>query len=94
MEWTFRDGTKEVERIPVSIWRLNEKQITKVFVKDKEVSAIRLDPFRETADINEANQVWPLKEMPNRFQLFKQAQVNRNQSSGGNSMQRAQQQQR
>jgi hypothetical protein len=90
IEWTYKDGTKEVERIPVTIWRLNEKQVTKVFVKDKEVSAVRLDPFRETADINEANQVWPLKEIPNRFQLFKQAQVNRFQSSGGNSMQRAQ----
>jgi hypothetical protein len=92
IEWTYKDGTKEVERIPVTIWRYNEKQVTKVFVKDKEVAAVRLDPFRETADINEANQVWPLKEMPSRFQLFKQAQVNRNQSSGGNSMQRAQQQ--
>jgi hypothetical protein len=91
IEWTYRDGTKEVEKIPVTVWRLNEKQVTKVFVKDKEVTAVRLDPFRETADINEANQVWPLKEMPNRFQLFKQAQVNRFQSSGGNSMQRAQQ---
>jgi hypothetical protein len=90
IEWTYKDGSKEVERIPVTIWRLNEKQVTKVFVKDKEVSAVRLDPFRETADINEANQVWPLKEIPNRFQLFKQAQVNRFQSSGGNSMQRAQ----
>jgi hypothetical protein len=90
IEWTFKDGTKEIEKIPVTIWRLNEKQVTKVFVKDKEVSAVRLDPFRETADINEANQVWPLKEMPSRFQLFKQAQVNRFQSSGGNSMQRAQ----
>jgi hypothetical protein len=90
IEWTYKDGTKEIEKIPVTIWRLNEKQVTKVFVKDKEVSAVRLDPFRETADINEANQVWPLKEMPGRFQLFKQAQVNRFQSSGGNSMQRAQ----
>ncbi|HEX8335045.1 MAG TPA: M1 family aminopeptidase, partial [Segetibacter sp.] len=93
IEWTYRDGTKEVEKIPVTVWRLNEKQVTKVFIKDKEVASVRLDPFRETADINEANQVWPLKEMPNRFQLFKQAQVNRFQSSGGNSMQRAQQQQ-
>ncbi|MEY3433602.1 MAG: hypothetical protein RL131_1538, partial [Bacteroidota bacterium] len=71
VEWTFKDGSKEVDRIPVTIWRLNEQKVSKLFVKDKEVSAIRLDPMRETADINEANGMWPVKEMPSRFQLFK-----------------------
>lgn len=91
IEWTFKDGTKEVERVPVSVWRLNELQVTKVFIKDKEVSGIRLDPYRETADINEQNGMWPVKEMPSRFELFKQAsEAQRGQSGGGNSMQRAQ----
>ncbi len=90
LEWTFKDGTKQVERIPVGIWKLNEKQVTKVFIKDKEVASIRLDPFKETADINEENGMWPVKEMPNRFQLFKQAQAaGRGQSAGENAMQRA-----
>ena len=35
IEWTYKDGTKEIERIPAEIWRVNEKKITKVFVKDK-----------------------------------------------------------
>jgi len=92
LEWTFADGTKEVERIPVRIWQLNEETVTKVFIKDKEVSAIRLDPFKETADINEGNGMWPVKEMPTRFDLFKQAQaVSRGQSAGGNAMQQAEQ---
>lgn len=92
IEWTFKDGTKEVDRLPAGIWRLNEKQFTKVFVKEKEVASIRLDPMKETADIDESNQQWPVKEMPTRFQLFKQGQGTgaRGQSSGGNSMQRAQ----
>ncbi len=90
LEWTFKDGTKQVERIPVGIWKLNEKQVTKVFIKDKEVASIRMDPFKETADINEENGMWPVKEMPNRFQLFKQAQAaGRGQSAGENAMQRA-----
>ena len=71
VEWTFKDGSKEVDRIPVTIWRLNEKNVTKLFMKNKEVVAIKLDPMRETADINEVNGMWPVKEMPSKFQLFK-----------------------
>ena len=92
VEWTFKDGTKETDRIPVTIWRANEKQVSKVFMKNKEVAAIKLDPQRETADINEANGMWPVKEMPTRFQLFKAGQQGgRGQGGGGNAMQKAQQ---
>ncbi len=91
IEWTYKDGTKEVDRIPVSIWKLNEEKVTKTFVKDKEVAAIRIDPMRETADIDESNNLWPLKEMPSRFNLFRQSQgPGRGQSTGSNSMQRSQ----
>lgn len=71
VEWTFVDGSKEVDRIPVTIWRLNEHKVSKVFVKNKEVKSIQLDPMKETADIDEANGMWPVKEMPSKFQLFK-----------------------
>lgn len=71
VEWTYKDGSKEVDRIPVTIWRLNEMNVTKLFMKNKEVVAIKLDPMRETADINEVNGMWPVKEMPSKFQLFK-----------------------
>ncbi len=71
LEWTFEDGTTEVERVPVQVWRHNEKQFSKVFVKDKAVTAIRLDPYRETADIDESNNNWPVREVPSRFQVFK-----------------------
>ncbi|TDH29035.1 M1 family peptidase [Segetibacter sp. 3557_3] len=94
LEWTFEDGTKEVQYVPVSIWMLNERKVTKVFIKDKQVTAVRLDPYKETADINEANGMWPVQQLPSRFQLFKQAQESgRGQSTGNNSMQRALQQQ-
>lgn len=71
VEFTFKDGSKEVDRLPVTIWRLNEEKVKKLFVKDKEVESIRLDPMRETADIDEANGMWPIREMPSKFQLFK-----------------------
>jgi hypothetical protein len=71
IEWTFEDGTTEIERIPVQIWRKNEKAFSRVFVKDKVATAIRIDPFKETADIDESNNNWPIRQMPSRFQVFK-----------------------
>jgi len=71
IEWTYEDGTKEVETIPVEIWRKNEEKFTKVFVKNKEVKSIVIDPYKETADVDESNNMFPIREMPNRFQLFK-----------------------
>jgi hypothetical protein len=50
---------------------LNEKKVNKLFAKDKEVVSIQLDPMKETADIDEANGMWPIKEMPSKFQLYK-----------------------
>jgi hypothetical protein len=81
-EFTFKDNTEKIIRIPAEVWRLNEKQISKVFIFDKEVTSIRLDPFLETADVNLSNNSWPAYEQPSRYQLFKQ------QGFKGNLMQR------
>jgi hypothetical protein len=90
IEWTYADGTKEIERIPAQIWRKNENKVVKVFMKDKEVTGIRLDPMKETADINEANNNWPVKQMPSRFQVYKSRGFGRNQGGGQqNPMQKA-----
>ena len=72
IEWTYKDGSKETEKIPAQVWRLNEKKVVKSFVKEKEVASIKLDPMRETADIDESNNSFPVREIPTRFQLFKQ----------------------
>lgn len=91
IEWTFADGTTETDRIPAQIWRKNELQVTKAFVKNKQVTAIKLDPLRETADINEANNTWPKVSAPSKFTLFKTKQGGavRGQSTGSNPMQRS-----
>lgn len=86
LEFTFEDGTTEIERLPAEVWRKNEDKFSKVFVKDKVVTAIRLDPFRETADIDESNNNWPVREMPSRFQVFKSHKS----ESAPNPMQEAQ----
>ena len=87
IEWTFEDGTTEIETVPVEIWRHNEETVTKVFVKNKEVKSITLDPNRETADTDEANNQWPkdLTPKPSRFKVYKKHKYEEVQ----NSMQRA-----
>ncbi|HEX5652586.1 MAG TPA: M1 family metallopeptidase [Chitinophagaceae bacterium] len=74
IEWTYKDGTKEVERIPAQVWRYNEKKVTKSFVKDKEVASVKLDPMKETADIDESNNSWNTIAEPSKFKVFKQRQ--------------------
>ncbi|WP_295767477.1 M1 family metallopeptidase [uncultured Mucilaginibacter sp.] len=89
IEWTYTDGSKELEKISAYIWRHNEFNVTKVFAKTKEVKGIKLDPYRETADINEGNNSWPREYTPTRFELFKQQNTIRGASTGGNPMQEA-----
>ena len=90
VEWTFKDGSKQIDRVPVQIWRHNEKSVAKVFMKDKEVASLKLDPLRETADIDETNNTWGTMPAPSKFALFKQKQQVRGQSTGITPMQKAQ----
>lgn len=83
LEWEFMDGTSEVERIPAEIWRKHDT-VTKLFRKSKEVKAVALDPYLETADIDVSNNYWPARTVPTRFDLYKK----RNEKSE-NPMQRA-----
>jgi hypothetical protein len=71
IEWTYKDGSKEIEKIPAEIWRSNENEVTKVFVKDKEVTNIILDPNFELADVEMSNNVFPKKTTESRFDQFK-----------------------
>ncbi len=89
IEWTYADGSKETERISAYIWRKNEQKITKVFAKTKEIKSIKLDPYRETGDIDEDNNSWPRTLMPTRFELFKQQNLPRGATSGANPMQQS-----
>jgi hypothetical protein len=90
IEWTFEDNTKDTTRISVHVWRKNEEAIVKSFAFNKKVKHIRLDPLRETADIDETNNSWPQVEETGKFKLFKQRQqaTRRGVSTGGNPMQR------
>ncbi len=71
IEWTYKDGTKELEKLPAEIWRINEKEVKKVFVKDKEVINIVIDPKLETADVNIGDNVFPKKATESKFDQLK-----------------------
>ena len=84
LEFTFVDRTTEVIRIPAEIWKKNSKEVKKIFILDKEVANVRLDPFLETADVDLNNNSWPARNEPTRFQIFKE-----NDKKKENPMQRA-----
>ena len=84
LEFEYVDGSKEVVRIPAEIWKRNDKQVSKVFITEKELVRVTLDPFLETADVDRNNNYWPPRVEPTRFQLYKQREYNRE-----NLMQRA-----
>jgi hypothetical protein len=71
LEFTYTDGSSEVIRIPAEIWRRNSETIKKVFILDKELIGVKLDPFLETADVDMNNNYWPARNEPTRFQLYK-----------------------
>lgn len=68
----FVDGASVIERIPAEIWRSDSRQVEKLFIYEKEIERIELDPFAETADTNVENNHWPPKLTPSRFKLFKE----------------------
>ena len=90
IEWTYKDGTKEITRLDAQVWRKNENKVVKTYVKDKEVASIKIDPLRETADINEKNNSWNVDAQPSKFQLFKsRSGASRGAGNGnGNPMQK------
>lgn len=71
IEWTYADGTKETEQLPAEIWRLNELEVKKTFLKEKEVVSIAIDPNQSLADVNMDNNVFPKVETEDRFEKAK-----------------------
>ncbi len=73
IEFTFGDGSKEMVKIPAEIWRYNEQKVSKVFMFDKQVTNIVIDPDKGTADTNVDNNVFPRVKQASRFDEFNEA---------------------
>ncbi len=67
----YADGTDEVVRIPVEVWRNDNNKISKVLIVKKPVKEVILDPFVETADTDMQNNYWPPRMIQSRFELYK-----------------------
>ena len=76
IEWIYTDGTKEIDRLPATIWRLNENEIKKTFIKSKQVKEVNLDPNFEFADTNMDNNSFPKVETKSQFDEFKDKNKN------------------
>ena len=71
LNFTFKDNSNEVIKIPAEIWKKNDLEISKVFAFDNEVIQIELDPFMETADTDRSNNFWPQQLEASKFELYK-----------------------
>ena len=71
LNFSFKDNSNEVIKIPAEIWKKNNLEISKVFAFDNEVTQIELDPFMETADTDRSNNFWPQQMEASKFELYK-----------------------
>ncbi len=76
LKFMYEDSTEEVVRIPAEIWRRNNDEVSKIFITDKRIRQINLDPYLETADIDRINNYFPSQSVMTRFDLFRQQQRN------------------
>ena len=72
LKFVYADSTEEIQRIPAEIWRRNNEEVSKVFITEKVIKQINLDPFLETADIDRSNNYFPAQQSMSRFELFRQ----------------------
>ena len=72
VKYTYADGSTDIVKYPVQLWRKNLDQVYKVVTSDKEIIEVTIDPNFETSDINMNNNNWPRKEIKSKFKLFKE----------------------
>lgn len=66
----FEDGTSEIVRIPVEVWRYNSEEVSKMIITEKKIQSVTVDPNLETADTELENNYFPRRIIPSRFDLF------------------------
>ncbi|WP_282124068.1 M1 family metallopeptidase [Algibacter mikhailovii] len=76
IEWIFTDGSSEIDILPAEIWRKNEYEIQKTFIKEKEVNKVNLDPNFEFPDTDVSNNSFPKTGQDSDFDTFKKNKTN------------------
>ena len=85
LEAHYVDGTTEEIRVPAEVWRSNTTSVTKMFMADKDLVKIVLDPHSETADADKSDNVWPPEIGTGRLNL----RADRKRGGGSNPMKEA-----
>ncbi|MBS3819742.1 M1 family metallopeptidase [bacterium] len=71
LKFEYADGSEEVKRIPVEIWRRHNDHVKKVFATKKKIRHITLDPHLETADVDRSDNQWTVRGKPYYFKVKK-----------------------
>ncbi len=69
---TWKGGQTEELTLPVEIWRYNPENARKLFISDRELVSVEVDPYFEIADANEDNNRWPPRPVKSRYRLYKE----------------------
>jgi hypothetical protein len=70
IRFEYEDGSTEIQRVPAQVWSQNNLKTSKVFLLEKKLAGVTLDPYLETADCDLSNNHWPPRIEKNRFELF------------------------
>lgn len=81
LQINYADGTSREVMIPAEIWRMNNENVTKVFVEPKKVSSFEFDRRHQTADADVSNNVFPPRPPQSRIDVLRsdRGRVARNQ---------------
>jgi hypothetical protein len=85
----YADESVEEVRIPVAVWRRNPDSVSKLVVSEQELVRVVLDPHREIADADLANNVWPPAIDEETIQLEPSREGGRRGRGGANPMRAA-----
>ncbi len=82
----FIDGSSELHHFPAEIWRNNNQRVTRMFLVDKAIQKVQLDPLLESADADTANNVFPRAIAEQAIELTTEPFGRRGGGDGGNPM--------
>lgn len=76
---TYEDGETEFMMIPAEIWRRDAEGVTKLFITDKAIRSVMVDPRHEIADADRSNNSYPSTVSKSRFDLYRSQRSSNNQ---------------
>ncbi|WP_445530148.1 M1 family metallopeptidase [Yunchengibacter salinarum] len=74
---TYANGDTEELMIPAEIWRRDDRAVTKLLIREREIASIELDRHHQTADADFGNNHFPPKITRNRLELYKSRSADR-----------------